>query len=69
MHADTQFIWDDANPEFRVATKLRSIDPDVWLNGHVQPLSALDPGFAALRHDYLTTNQGKWPMRVVSPNS
>lgn len=65
VHKDTRFIWDEINPEFRVSTKLRSIDPEVLLNGHVQPLSALDPEFARLRTEYLSKNSGKWPMRVV----
>lgn len=67
VHAATQFIWDENNPEFWVATKLRSIDPDVLINGQVQPLSLLDADFAALRSSYLRENQGKWPMRVIAP--
>jgi HD superfamily phosphohydrolase len=67
VHADTRFEWDEVNPEFRVSTKLRSIDPDVLTNGSVGPLSALDPDFAARRAEYLTQNSGKWPMRVIGP--
>ncbi|MBN1669367.1 MAG: HD domain-containing protein [Anaerolineales bacterium] len=66
VHAGTQFVWDEVQPEFRVATKLRSIDPDVFLNGEVRPLSSLDAAFAALRRNYLAKHQGKWPMRVIS---
>ena len=69
VHAETRFEWDDENPEFRVSTKLRSIDPDVLINGSVQPLSALDPEFAAHRAEYLTKNSGKWPMRVIGPQT
>ena len=65
VHADTRFVWDEVTPEFRVSTKLRSIDPDVLIAGRVQPLSELDPGFAAWRQEYLQTKQGKWPMRVI----
>ena len=68
VHADTRFEWDEANPEFRVSTKLRSIDPDIIINGTVQPLSALDPQFATYRAEYLAKNSGKWPMRVIGPN-
>jgi len=64
VHSDTRFIWDEENPEFRVSTKLRSIDPDVIVNGDVKPLSKLDPEFARYRADYLDQNSGKWPMRV-----
>ena len=67
VHADTRFEWDEENPEFRVSTKLRSIDPDILIHGEVQPLSALDPDFAAHRAEYLAENSGKWPMRVVGP--
>jgi len=53
------------NPTFRVSTKLRSIDPDVVVNGRLVPLSQLDPDFAAHRQAYLSSKTGKWPMRVV----
>lgn len=66
VHPDTLFFWDDNNPSFWVATKLRSIDPDVFLSGQGFPLSALDPDFALYRQAYLAKNQGKWPMRVLS---
>ncbi|MFO7679192.1 MAG: HD domain-containing protein [Chloroflexota bacterium] len=62
---ETQFVWDEANPTFRVSTKLRSIDPDVVVNGRLVPLSQLDPDFAAHRQAYLSSKTGKWPMRVV----
>lgn len=62
----TQFVWDDANPTFRVSTKLRAIDPDVVAeDGALRPLSTLDPTFAHFRHNYLAGKQGKWPMRVI----
>jgi HD superfamily phosphohydrolase len=67
VHADTHFEWDEQQPEFRVSTKLRSIDPDVLIDGVVRPLSAFDPEFAAHRNEYLTQNSGKWPMRVIGP--
>ncbi len=62
---DTEFVWDEANPTFRISTKLRAIDPDVLVNGRLHPLSALDPDFAQFRANYLSRKQGKWPMRVV----
>ncbi len=69
VHQDTRFIWDAQTPEFRVSTKLRSIDPNILLNGVVQPLSALDADFARHRAEYLANNRGKWPMRVIAPGS
>ena len=69
VRAETQFVWDEANPEFRVSTKLRSIDPDTLIGGKIQPLSALDADFARHRAEYLVKNSGKWPMRVIPPSS
>lgn len=63
---DTQFVWDKANPTFWVSTKLRAVDPDVWLDGVLRPLSTLDPEFASRRATYLSRKQGAWPMRVIS---
>jgi HD superfamily phosphohydrolase len=62
---DTQFAWDEANPTFCVSTKLRAVDPDVWQDGQLRPLSTLDPVFAARRTAYLSDKQGAWPMRVI----
>jgi HD superfamily phosphohydrolase len=67
VHADTRFEWDEAAPEFRVSTKLRSIDPDILFSASVQPLSAIDHDFANYRTEYLAKNSGKWPMRVIGP--
>jgi HD superfamily phosphohydrolase len=64
---ETEFVWDEANPTFSVSTKLRAIDPDVWHEGELRPLSTLDPDFAARREAYLNRKQGAWPMRVVPP--
>lgn len=65
VSAHTQFIWDDIHPDFWVSTKLRTIDPDVLLDGEVRCLSAWDPAFARRRADYLASKSGKWPMRVI----
>lgn len=62
---ETQFVWDEANPTFIVSTKLRAIDPDVWHEGELRPLSTLDPKFATQREAYLSRKQGAWPMRVI----
>lgn len=61
----TQFLWDEDAPTFRVSTKLRTLDPDVVIDGRCQPLSARDPGFARHRAEYWSSKQGQWPMRVV----
>jgi len=66
VHPDTRFVWDEDNPEFRVSTKLRSIDPEVFTDGRVLPLSHLDIDFARYRQTYLSRTSGKWPMRVIS---
>ena len=65
VHPGTRFIRDEAAPSFTISTKIRTIDPDVWQNGHLLPLSALDADFAARRRAYLARKQGKWPMRVI----
>jgi len=65
VKADTEFAWDEVNPDFMISTKLRSIDPEVLTNGDVIPLSVLNPEFAQYRKNYLTDKSGLWPMRVV----
>lgn len=64
ISTETQFVWDEAAPTFRVSTKLRTIDPLVLLHGRVRRLSALDPEFARHRAAYLKDKAGKWPIRV-----
>jgi HD superfamily phosphohydrolase len=66
VSADTEFVWDEVNPTFRVSTKLRTIDPDVLIDGAMIPLSEIDPAFAEHRESYLQRKNGKWPMRVVT---
>jgi uncharacterized protein len=61
----TRFEWDAVNPSFRVSTKLRTIDPDVLTKDRFLPLSTFDAGFAHYRAEYLRSNSGKWPMRVL----
>ncbi|MCA9918554.1 MAG: HD domain-containing protein [Anaerolineales bacterium] len=69
VSTETQFVWDEANPTFRVSTKLRAVDPDLLgEDGELRPLSTLDPDFASRRATYLSRKQGAWPMRVVPPN-
>jgi hypothetical protein len=63
---ETQFMWDEAHPTFRVRTKVRTIDPDVLIDGALRPLSTLDAEFARHRTAYLTRKQGIWPMRVIA---
>ncbi len=62
----TRFEWDQVNPTFRVSTKLRTIDPDILIDDRFLPLSTLDADFARYRADYLRSNSGKWPMRVLT---
>jgi len=63
----TRFFWSEEHPVFRVATKVRSIDPPVSNGNSVTPLSALDPAFARYRDEYLASKQGQWPMAIVNP--
>jgi hypothetical protein len=69
VSTQTNFIWDDAHPTFYVSTKLRTLDPDVVVDGRMHPLSDLDSDFARRRQAYLQAKAGKWPMRVVSEQS
>jgi uncharacterized protein len=64
---ETQFVWDDETPTFRVSTKLRTLDPDIVVDGRLYPLSHLDLEYAQQRQAYLQSKQGLWPMRVVAP--
>ncbi len=61
----TRFVWDEQHPTFTVSTKLRTLDPEVWLDPILQPLSSLDEEYAQERLDYLARNAGKWPVRVI----
>jgi HD superfamily phosphohydrolase len=61
----TEFYWDAEKPTFWVSTKVRTIDPEVWIGGRVQRLTELDKEFARRREEYLRSKSGKWPFRVV----
>jgi HD superfamily phosphohydrolase len=63
----TGFAWDPDAPAFHVSTKIRTIDPDVLVDGRLQRLSAFDPDFAAHRAAYLQRKNGLWPVRVIPP--
>ena len=67
VHPDTGFVWDEANPDFWVSTKLRTIDPDVLQDGECCPLSTWLPAYGERRQAYLARKQGPWPMRVIHP--
>ncbi len=62
---ETDFIWDENQPTFRVSTKLRTIDPDVLGGSRLLPLSQLDTDFAVYRQTYLQRKSGVWPMRAI----
>ena len=66
INAATRFTWDEEEPDFRVSTKLRTIDPDVVTASGLRPLSVLDPQYGRQRQKYLARKSGKWPMRVVT---
>lgn len=67
INPQTQFVWDEEAPTFRVGAKLRTIDPDVLQNGSLLRLSQLDPQFARHRSEYIQRKSGMWPVRVVQP--
>lgn len=62
----TRFTWDEENPVFRVATKIRSIDPPVSSGNNVKPLSHIDTAFGRYRQEYMSEKKGLWPMGLVS---
>ena len=62
---NTRFIRDETSPEFRVRVKLRTIDPDVLIDGQVHTLSSIDHIFARERERYLRKGQDPWPIRVI----
>ncbi|MBA4376484.1 MAG: hypothetical protein C0401_09980 [Anaerolinea sp.] len=63
--SETQFVLDDSAPTFLVSTKLRAVDPKVLNDVRATALSTLDLDFAAYRSHYLTSNQGKRPIRII----
>jgi HD superfamily phosphohydrolase len=65
VNLETQFVWDEEAPTFRVSTKLRTLDPDVLVDGRLYPLSTLDEEYGRQRQAYLASKQGPWPMRVI----
>ncbi len=52
-------------PDLVVLPKVRAIDPPVLSDGHVEPLSALDPAFAQRRAAYVQSKQGRWGLRIL----
>ncbi|MBN1583156.1 MAG: HD domain-containing protein [Anaerolineae bacterium] len=65
VSAETQFAWDEVNPTWWVSTKVRTIDPDVLIDGVARPFSVLDSKFADFRRAYLARKEGPWPIRVI----
>ncbi|MEM8858008.1 MAG: HD domain-containing protein, partial [Chloroflexota bacterium] len=64
-----QFEWNAEEPDFVLTTKIRTVDPDVNLNGQVKLLSEWDADFKAHRESYLERKKGPWPMKLVSKMS
>jgi len=63
---DTRFISDPEQPDFRISTKLRTIDPDVMIDGRLRKLSEINDLFNDYRLRYLRQKRGKWPVRIVA---
>jgi hypothetical protein len=66
IHPATRFVLDSSAPDLVFTAKVRAMDPDVWRDGRLQPLSALDATFAADRAAYLTRKGGPTSVRIVS---
>ncbi len=65
LHRDVDFVRVDiAEADLVALPKVRAIDPPVLLDGHVTPLSALDPGFARQRNAYVRGKQGRWGLKI-----
>jgi len=64
--AGTRFTWNQHQPLFRVACKVRSIDPPVIHGNLVSPYSKLDPAFSGYRNEYLSSKEGSWPMGIIN---
>lgn len=62
---NTRFVIDEYNPTFRVHTKIRTIDPDIFYNGKVKRLSEIDFDYATYRKDYLKSKEGLWHIRIL----
>ena len=61
-----QFEWNEAEPDFVLSTKIRTVDPDVVINGEVKRLSEWDAGYREHRAEYLARKKGPWPMKMVA---
>jgi HD superfamily phosphohydrolase len=66
INTETTFVWDDENPDFKVSTKIRTIDPDVLVNNRLVKLSELEPSFSEKRKAYVMGSEGAWPVRIES---
>ncbi len=66
LRPDVDFVRvDDDSADLLVLPKVRAVDPPVWLDGQVRPLSQLDADFARLRARYVAGKQGSWGLRIV----
>jgi len=66
LRPDVDFVRvADAAADLLVLPKVRAVDPPVWLDGQVCPLSQLDADFARLRARYVAGKQGPWGLRIV----
>lgn len=66
IRPDVRFVEDKTAPDFILSTKIRTIDPDVVIDGQVQPLSVWDPAFGQQRESYVQGKCGVWHMRRVA---
>jgi len=60
----TRFILDSSNPTYNVGTKLRTIDPDIMMDGALVNLSDIDSHFSEYKDSYHAT-QDLWPITII----
>lgn len=66
IHTGAQFTRDAQNPDFLVETRVRTIDPEVQINGQLRRYSELNPEYARKRTKYLEQKVGVWPLRQIA---
>lgn len=65
LRLDVDFVRVDvAEADLVALPKVRAIDPPVLIDGHVAPLSTLDPEFARQRSAYVAGKQGRWGLKI-----
>jgi HD superfamily phosphohydrolase len=64
ISTQTRFYYDREEADFSVDVKLRTIDPDIIMDGQSRRLSVLDEPFARVRDMYMELANDPWPIRM-----